>query len=166
MKINKFLRTQYFIGFFILSSLLSCDYFIKKTTPVTITPTPIDYSSIDAYPLLDACAHLTSRKEQQTCFYKLLSKQIENSLKKENIPLYTLKDTIQVNIMVNSKGHISATSVNLDTLEFKILKDAIYKSVKSLPNIAPAIKSGIPITSTYILPIVVINTKITNDSIQ
>jgi len=151
---------------FLSVGLVSCDkLFIKKDkTDIKQTEiTPIDFSSVDAYPLLPECEQITSRDLQQECFYKLLSKRIELELSKKNIILVAdFKDTIQVNINVSSKGVVSIKSINLSNNEvFNELKAAIIQSVETLPKIQPAIKSGIPVTTEFVLPIVLIgNNKI------
>ena len=74
-----FNRLIFFI--FLFLSLISCDFNKKSEISGTNQETEsIDFSSVDAYPLLNDCKQITSRALQKQCFYKLLSKQIEKSI--------------------------------------------------------------------------------------
>ena len=138
--------------------LVSCDKIIhnNRTDTSQTELEPIDFSTIDAYPLLPECEQITSRNLQKECFYKLLSKRIELELSKKNITLTkNINDTIQVNINVSCKGIISVKSINLSDKEtYKDFKKAIIQSIATLPQIQPGIKSGIPVTTEFVLPIV------------
>lgn len=151
---------RWFIIVIAISSLSSCEGFlgnkINKNTIVSKTE-PIDFQNVDAYPLLPECEQFTSRKLQQSCFYRFFSKRIEVALSKQEITLPdTIKiDTIKTTILINSSGVASVKSINIeDTIENKTLRDAITNSITSLPKIKPAIKAGIPVTTEFILPII------------
>lgn len=163
MKLAFSLFVRFLLLIWLVSSLNSCDFISNKNrVSETEELVPIDFSSVDAYPLLQECAHLSSRKAQQECFYEQLSKKIETALGEKDILLNnTVIDTIQVKINVNSKGKISVTSTSISNItELSALKKAIFESIESLPRTQPAIKSGIPINSTYVLPIVVHNNEV------
>jgi len=144
----------------VISSLSSCDGFFsnktKKNTVVSKTE-PIDFKNVDAYPLLPECEQFSSRELQQNCFYRFFSKRIEVALSKQHITLpNTIKiDTIKTTITINSTGVVSVKSIHLeDTVDNKIIRDAITNSINSLPKMKPAIKAGIPVTTEFVLPIV------------
>ena len=146
-----------FILFFLLISLISCETILSSKKDINnknkIEVKPIDFSNIDAYPLLPECENFTSRVAQKDCFYKFLSKRIELSLSKKSIAYSTTKnDTIRVIITVSSKGIISARSTNLNNTNLDKIINEIFDN---LPTIQPAIKAGIPVTSQFLLPMVV-----------
>ena len=144
---------RYFILVFLFVELVSCETILTNKKDKIIEIESIDFSSIDAYPLLPECEKFTSRSVQKDCFYKFLSKRIELLLSKQNISYSTTKsDTIKVIINVNSKGVIS---VNPDNLKNSNFKEFIIQSTKGLPKIQPAIKAGIPVTSQFVLPIII-----------
>ena len=160
MKLIRYFFTRLLL-LWITFSLISCDYIFQTSKDIkTEKVTPIDFSTIDAYPLLKECTHLSSREAQQECFYQQISQKIETALSQKNISINnSITDTIQVKIKVSSKGKISITSISLkNTPELDTLRKAIFESIESLPTTQPAIKLGIPITSTYILPIVIRST--------
>lgn len=140
--------------------IISCENIFKRTGSLEekkIITQPIDFSSVDMYPLLPECKQIISRELQKECFYRLLSKQIEVSLSKQDISFSKhIKDTILVNIKVNSYGKLSVSFFNnADNSQFDYLKKTIIKTIDNLPIIQPAIKQGIPVTSEYVLPIVI-----------
>ena len=148
---------------FLFISLVSCETILTNNTSKqnkkSITAEPIDFTNVDAYPLLPACEKYTSRIAQKECFYQLLSKRIELSLIEKNIMFSSItKDTIKVTIQVSSKGIVSVKAINnFNNKEFKI---AIIKSLETLPKIQPAIKAGIPVTTEFVLPIILRSVKI------
>jgi len=146
----------------LLVSLISCADFFEKTPNISenkISLDSINFNLIDAYPLLPECRHLESRAKQKECFYFQLSNKIKSSLIKNSFQLpNTIQDTVLVKIQVNSKGNISVSSIFLSD-EIKenipVLDSLIKHSVSQIQQMQPAIKSGIPITSEFTLPIVI-----------
>ena len=144
--------------------LISCDYFpIKKNQKSSekVIVKPIDFSTVDAYPLLPECEKLSLRIEQRKCFYSQLSRRIETSLGNFNFSFSKpVKDTIFIKIQVSDQGKMMVSSILIsDNLksETKNLEKEIYNSVISIPKIQPAIKSGIPVTTEFTLPLIIAN---------
>lgn len=145
---------------FLLLGLISCEKLFDKNTSTNhqvINEQPIDFTMVDAYPLLPECKKYTSREVQKDCFYQFLSKRIELALSKKQFPLNNeLKDTIQVKIIIDKTGKSKVKTINLpNDSAYKELKEAIISSIDSLPQVAPAIKAGIPVTTEFILPIII-----------
>jgi hypothetical protein len=146
----------------LLISLISCADFFEKTSNISenkVSLDSINFNLIDAYPLLPECENLDSRAKQKACFYFQLSNKIKSSLIKNSFQLpNTVQDTVLVKILVNSKGNISVSSIFLSD-EIKenipVLDSLIKHSVSQIQQMQPAIKSGIPITSEFTLPIVI-----------
>ncbi len=144
--------------------LLSCDTIFSKkktTTQNNTTLKPIDFKSIDAYPLLPECKNLSSRIQQKQCFYKMLSKRIQESLNRTPILLESKEQgTILVKLQVSEQGKIKIVTIRISEKikkqEFK-LDSLIRTSIKEIPQIVPAIKSGIPVKTEFTLPIVIKN---------
>ncbi len=151
---------NYWILLFIILGIVSCDNLFNNTKNNQVKTVnkiePIDFSSVDAFPLLPECKNITSRELQKDCFYRYLSKTIEQSLSKTKVSINNSSlDTIKVKIIVSAKGIIKVKSINISNdKEFNELKKVIIQSIETIPQISPAIKSGIPVTTEYILPIV------------
>jgi len=150
---------RWFLFLIIILGLASCEKIFNKVNnnvEIKKQSKPIDFTSVDAYPLLPECNGITSRELQKDCFYRYLSKQIESSLSKKNIIIDdTVLDTIKVKINISSKGIISVKSINLsNTQDLLDLKKVIILTIDEFPQIQPAIKYGIPVTTEFVLPIV------------
>ena len=154
-----FFKSVFFISIAIL--LVSCtNPFIKKNEPNLIKEN-IDFTSVDAYPLLPECESITDRTAQKDCFYQKLASRIQNSLTKNSIELTTvIKDTVFVKIRVDLNGKASINTISLSNgmiENLPKLEEIIRNSITKLPILQPAIKSGIPVNSEFLLPILVNN---------
>ena len=157
MKINRIILV------FIIMLFVSCkDFFSKsnKENPnLILNEEVIDYNSIDAYPLLPECKDITNRVQQKMCFYQKITGRIQKTLDNNLFELpNNIHDDIMVIIKVNSIGKTSVESIILsdETKEaLPKLENLIHTSVAQLPILEPAIKSGIPVTSEFLLPIII-----------
>ena len=141
--------------------MVSCENIFSKKSQNTLdlkaSEQPINFSSIDAYPLLPECENITDRTEQKECFYQKLTGRIQNTLDNNLFELpKNIKGSVLVKINVSSKGKVSVTTILLSN-EIKKnipkLDSLIHKSIALLPVLQPAIKAGIPVTSEFSLPI-------------
>ncbi len=149
-----------FIFLLLLLGLTSCEKIFHSNTstnPQIIEEQTIDFTTVDAYPLLPECKKYTSREVQKDCFYQFLSKRIELALSKKQFPLNKkVIDTIEVKIIIDKTGKSQVKTINLPSDDsYQELKKAIISSIDSLPQIQPAIKAGIPVTTEFILPIII-----------
>ena len=75
-----------------------------------------------------------------------------------NIP--KLNDTLYLNLKIDSKGEVILTNFKAsDYLHKQIpeLDSLLQNGVLNLPKLRPAIKRGIPVTTAFILPIIIMN---------
>ena len=147
----------------LLLTLTSCkDFNLNKNTKISKQKTieqPINYKSIDAYPLLPECVNITNRILQKDCFYNKITSRIKNTLDNNFLTFSNdIQETVLVIINVNANGKTSVTSINLsDKIKENIpkLDSLIRVSVNKLPVLQPAIKTGIPVASEFTLPIMI-----------
>jgi hypothetical protein len=159
MKLNLF----FLIG--LLFFTVSCkEYLFKKSDNNSLTKTEediINYSSLDAYPLLPECANITNRILQKDCFYKQLTSRIQASLDKNLMEInQNIQDTIWVKININSFGKTRVKTIIVsDAVKEYLpkLDGMLHVSIEKLPILKPAIKLGIPVTSEFSLPILLQN---------
>lgn len=149
-------RKNIFLLFFTLF-FVSCDVFFSKKENIIIKEIPIDYKTIDAYPLLPECKNITDRVLQKKCFYEKLSNKIQISLTSH---LLESTDKTQGNILIkvhiSSIGKASIKSVQIANnikVAMPKLDSLIRVSIAQLPVLQPAIKAGIPVASEFSLPI-------------
>ncbi len=139
----------------------SCSYFLSnENKPKTQIDTIVDYTTIDAYPILPECDEIASKELQKACFYKLLTKRIQKKVARINLESnLKINDTISIKFIVDSKGLPSIKSIHASERiknEFTNLDSIITASFDDLPQMKPALKRGIPIKTEYRIPIVII----------
>lgn len=143
--------------------LVSCNDFFSKNKNANanqiISEEAVDYNSIDAYPLLPECKNSIDRTEQKACFYQKLTSRIQKSLTNNLVDVASnIHGDAMVIIKVDSKGKASVSSIILsdDIQETNQKLDIIIRaSISQLPTLEPAIKQGIPITTEFLLPIII-----------
>jgi aminoglycoside phosphotransferase family enzyme len=114
----------------------------------------VDLTTPDSYPQFDNCDELDQAKD---CFYQQLHELIQQRLIDRKIQgLDKDIDTLMATITISKEGVIAFKGIdNNDSTRFYHRIDSMLQiSLKDLGHIAPATKQGIPIFSTYKLPVV------------
>ncbi|NIJ43948.1 hypothetical protein FHR24_000387 [Wenyingzhuangia heitensis] len=120
---------------------------------------PIDFTQVDQFPQFKDCEALLSFEENKICFEKTMYKKINQRV--QNLHFKTDKniiDTVFIHFSINQKGQFIFNRIKAKDsllLVFPKLSINIQEIIHELPSIAPAQKRGIPITSTYTLPLVI-----------
>lgn len=152
-----------FALFFCFLFLVSCSFFEEKKQKaiIPVVDTIVDFNSVDAFPLFPDCKAIASREKQQICFQVQMSQYIYASLKEYTPAIHkTVNDTVFVKLTVNSLGKTSLSAIEITAETAKLFPkfDSIVKeSIQKLPQLQPAIKRDIPVTTTFILPIILKN---------
>lgn len=144
-------------------SLFSCEKICTLTTSFCKDKVekqePIDFTQIDLFPLFKKCESKLSFEESKTCFESTLNKQI--STKINNLTFSSensISDTIYINFSISKKGKFKCENVKvtpeLETL-LPNLTFEIYQIIKELDSVSPAQKRGIPVKSTYTIPLLI-----------
>lgn len=123
----------------------------KKNAKIKELP-PIDFKTVDAYPLLTECELITNRSLQRACFYREITKKIQASLSDFKMNGAVDKDTIYAKIFIDNKGNSFYKNTNILN---SILDSILTKSIQNLPKMSPAIKKGIPVNVEFTLPIII-----------
>lgn len=151
------------IVFILICALLisSCSFFEDKTKHVQKIDTIVDFNSVDAFPLFPECKTIPSREKQQICFQMEMTQHIYASLKEFSLNAKdTLNDTVLVKLKVDAFGKTSLSEIQSST-KTKILIpqfDSVLKlSIQNLPQLQPAIKRNMPVTTEFTLPIILKN---------
>ena len=141
----------------------SCQFFetekISSETFLEEEIKSINWKDVDSYPVFKECESVSGKQEIKTCFETTLSNYLYISINSEKtIVSSDLNEEIVIDFLVNEKGDLTITSILLDSLlqaELPLLKKLIVKSIDSLQPIAPAYKRGIPVRTTFKLPILI-----------
>ena len=154
---------QLLIGLCCLLFTVSCSYFQRysKKEDIPVIDTVIDFNSVDAFPLFPNCEDIPSREKQQVCFQLEMAQHIYTSLKAYELnSKEILQDTVLVRLKVDAAGKTSLSQIQIGPKTRQLLPkfDSIVTvSLKDLPNLKPAIKRNMPVTTEFTLPIVLKN---------
>jgi|SRR5699024_6291745 len=152
-----------FLLIFIAFSLFSCKEFeTKKVSSSEIVQEEIkhiDWKNLDTYPSFSICENFSSKTEKRNCFEQEISKHIFEVLAHHQV---SLKDSIReemiLNIEISKEGIPSLNHISVsDSLKNQIpdLEKWLNEAVDDLPEIYPAEKRGIPVSSDFKLPLVI-----------
>lgn len=136
----------------------SCDYFsFRKERIETPIDSIVDFSSVNSFPSFKVCDSLIEATKKETCFRNTIHQKIGEELSKHTIKVKNaIDETVMVKLQISEKGKIhfikKESTVNIEK-ELPQLDSILKVSIAKLPNIYPAIKRGIPITTEYSLPI-------------
>ena len=152
---------QYSVIIICLVLLVSCTFFEDRTKQVQKVDTIVDFNSIDAFPLFPECKNIPSRDKQQICFQLEMAQHIYAALKQ--YPLMAseaVNDTIfvKLRIGINGKTRLSSIKIPEKTSELLPKFDSIVGvTLQNIPNLQPAIKRNMPVSTEFTLPIILTN---------
>ena len=134
----------------VLSVLIpSCQFFetekISSETFLKEEIKSINWKDVDQYPVFLNCESFTEKKQQKNCFENTLSSHLYQVINSENF-------------LVDEKGKLAIASMKIDSLlkvQIPSLAANIIEGIKTLQPIAPAYKRGIPVKTTFKLPLVI-----------
>ena len=139
-------------------SFTSCDYFsFEKNKNLEKIDMDIDFTSVDFSPSFKVCDSLINKLKKTDCFRTTMHQEIYKSLAENSIQLKKdVDETIVVVIKIQADKQVVLASIKASDSLLKYipsLKKMIKKSIADLPDVYPAIKRGIPVTTQYKLPI-------------
>jgi len=147
----------------ILVVTISCDFISPKRTTLRnneMMNAAIDYNEVDVYPLFMDCNNCDSSEKQNLCFEMELIRRLQKITDKNNLGVsQQIRDTVMVDILVDTKGKISISQIHKNENVMELLPELdslLYRSIAELPAaVQPSLKRGIPVNSMFRLPIVV-----------
>lgn len=147
-------------------SLCSCNFFEskEKRTQELIDSElrEIDWNAIDTYPLFLDCDETASKEVQRQCFEQKITAHFEETLNEfEFIVDSDDNPTIAVIFVIDTEGEIEILEIEKDRFILKQMPEfegIVTQSLKTVPEITPALKRGIPVRTKFRIPIQ-LNTK-------
>ncbi len=139
----------------------SCQFFetekISTKTFLEEEKDSINWNDVDTYPVFKECEGISDKLETKSCFETTLINQLYRSINSENFTVSSdLDEVVLIEFIVNAKGNLKINTIEIDSiLQKKLpqLKNYIITSIDSLQPIAPAYKRGIPVRTSFNLPI-------------
>jgi hypothetical protein len=151
--------------FFIISIFffISCDFISHKKTSLqnlNDRDIPIDYTTVDAYPLFAECKDLNVQEAQIQCFEDNLIDKLNRLIYLKTANTSTVfQDTAYVDLSIAHDYRIKIMNIQStpNINEFLPELDSVLTaSVNQLPSVMqPAIKRGIPVETRFKLPVFV-----------
>ena len=118
----------------------------------------INWNEVDEYPSIAECEKLSDKKQRKQCFFEFMSVAVQEKLGDENLKLDTKnQDTLLVKVIVNADASLEfEPQFPADSVAYNAVKiDSILKSkLTDFPTVKPALKRGIPVRTTFVLPVV------------
>lgn len=149
--------------FTLLISLTSCEYFeTRKVTSEEILSEEtreLNWHEVDQYPTFEECRDIVEADAAKTCFGNKVATYFYARLEaKQPVVTETLNDTLYLYLKISEKGIPAIDSMEVDSLvvaQLPEIRSWLVQSVDSLPKIYPATKRGIPVVTTFKMPIVI-----------
>jgi hypothetical protein len=148
----------YCLLFFVCTS---CEYIngniVKEETIVAEEKKSINLDTVDEFPSFQSCDSL-EKEAQINCFFQMLTDEIYTRLSANNLMVSKkIHDTIQVSLQIDTLGIIKIDAIQKNQFtsdQLPQLDSLIYESMRSLPKASPAYKRGFPVTTKFVLPII------------
>lgn len=151
---------KYLLLAFAVFSLSSCEFLEKKVglnLKELELDTVVDIHSVDLYPEFSVCDSIMDRHERTRCFKNNLYKHFSSILLEHTFTsTKSIHETVVVKLRIDNKGvsHlVGIDSVKIVKEEIPILDSLIFASVQNLPELIPAKKKGIYVSTEYVIPI-------------
>lgn len=149
--------------FVFLLSLSSCEYFEKKKISseeiLSEETRELNWQEVDQYPTFEECRDLMESEAARACFGNKVASYFYARLEaKQPVVTETINDTLYLYLRISEKGIPAIDSMEIDSLIVQQLPEIrtwLEQSVDSLPKIYPASKRGIPVVTTFKMPVVI-----------
>jgi len=141
----------------------SCQFFetekISSETFLEEEIKSINWKDVDSYPTFKECDGVSGKLETKSCFETTLTNHLYQTIQSDTIVVSTdLNETITIDFIVSEKGELRITKMDIDSIiqnQLPFLENKIIQGIDYLQPIAPAYKRGIPVKTTFKLPIVI-----------
>jgi hypothetical protein len=147
---------------FVLVFLSSCQYFEKQVPDedalLQKRLQEIDWKEVSSYPSIAGCDSILDKEQKKQCFFESMARLVQEKLDIDTIAmLYPEIDTIEVKVTVYPDARLSfEPQIPQDSVSYNIKAiDSILKArMVDFPEVEPAQKEGIPVTTQFILPVI------------
>ena len=149
--------------FILLLTCLSCDEFetrkVSSEEILSEETRALNWHEVDQYPAFKECREYIQEDKSKECFGNKVASYFYARLEeKQPVVTEALDDTIYLYLRISEKGVPSIEEMEIDTLvvnQLPEIKTWLIQSVDSLPKIYPATKRGIPVVTTFKMPVVI-----------
>lgn len=118
-----------------------------------------NWSEVDQYPAFAECRDITEVTAAKNCFGNKVAEYFYVRLEaKQPVVTEALDDTLFLYLKISENGTPAIDSMEIDSLvldQLPEIRSWLTQSVDSLPKIYPATKRGIPVKTTFRMPVVI-----------
>ena len=152
-----------FSAFFLLFSMVSCQYFEKQVPDekqlLEQELKKIKWDEVDEFPSVLQCDTIKDTEIKKQCFFDYLTQNIQERIGIDTLQmLYPEIDTIEVKVTINSDATLQfEPQFPIDSVTYDKTKiDSILTSrLSDFPKVEPAIKRGIKVKTQFVLPVII-----------
>lgn len=146
-----------FLILILLMACFSCNYIKNRSSnSIEKLDTIVDFTTVDNSPSFKECEQLID-SDKTSCFRTSISNHFTEGLKRNDfLTNEDINETVIVVLQIDKKGSVTLKEIQSSTeLQKKLseLPEVLRNIVNDIPNLFPAIKRGIPVTTIYQLPI-------------
>ncbi len=162
--ISKIKFQKLIIPFLFLGTVMSSCHFFEKQVPdeeqlLQQRLKEIDTTKVSSYPSIAECDAITDSDLRKECFLSTITRLVQERLSADTIALmYPELDTIRVKVTIHADSRLEfEPQLPRDTVRYDRKKiDSVIKArLIGFPKIEPAQKEGVPVTSEFIMPVVI-----------
>lgn len=147
---------------FTLIVFSSCQYFEKQVPDedelLEKRLQEINWNEVSSYPSIPECDAILEKELRKQCFFEAMARIVQEKLDMDTIALlYPEIDTIAVKVTVSSDARLTfEPQFPQDSVSYDQTKiDSLIKNrLVDFPEIIPALKEGVPVTTQFILPVI------------
>ncbi|OYQ38506.1 hypothetical protein CHU92_04910 [Flavobacterium cyanobacteriorum] len=119
----------------------------------------INWKEVSTYPSVAGCGGILDKEAQKKCFFEGMARLVSERLNDGALALvYPENDTLRVKVTVFADAAVkfepqlneAGLSVNV-----KAIDSVLNAHLADFPKIEPAQKEGVPVTSQFILPVII-----------
>lgn len=152
-----------FLPFLLLLIFCSCENFetrrVSSEEIFSAESRELNWQEVDQYPAFQECRQVLESQAAKKCFEKKVAHYFYAHLEaKQPVVTEVINDTLYLHLRISQEGVPQIDSIDVSPLIIEQLPDIrewLVQSVDSLPKIYPASKRGIPVVTTFKMPVVI-----------
>ncbi|MBB1148589.1 MULTISPECIES: hypothetical protein [unclassified Myroides] len=118
----------------------------------------IDWTKVDLYPSVASCDSIFDEETRKECFFTYVTQELEANLHLDTLRgTFAHMDTLNVLVTIQPDARVSLALYQVnDSLKQQVnsVDSLLQEKSKIFQNLSPAMKRGVPVTSQFVLPLV------------
>lgn len=119
----------------------------------------LNMAEVEEYPTFESCENLTDQQERYNCFQNELQSNFQRQLSNKTMIVESeINDTVWLYLSISELGDLTIDDAKIpDTIASQLpqLEVWLKDSLDSLPKIIAAHKRGIPVKTSFKMPVIV-----------